>query len=210
MAELDKDLNQILNNIGADEITTLDQLSDIQAKNPPSNVYLPYAHNIYDIDLNTRTIYGPSVLSVQKDHKSEIIYFKVDRYFDYMDLANTICIVEYITPKSVDGIPYIYIVPFYDTRRFIKENKMIFPWVVGGPATIEDGILEYAIRFYKIDEFEGNKILAYSLSTMPATSQVLRSIESDDMNMHYDEIIVPQYANLIDQIQKSRTYWKFL
>jgi hypothetical protein len=66
--------------------------------NAPSNVFLPYAHNIYDIDLNTRTIRGPSVLSVQRDHKSEIIYFKVDRYFDYMDLSNTVCIIEYIVP----------------------------------------------------------------------------------------------------------------
>jgi hypothetical protein len=46
--------------------------------------------------------------------------------------------------------------------------------------------------FYKIDEFEGNKILTYSLSTLSATSEILRSIESDgDMKMHYDEAIAP-------------------
>lgn len=212
MTKLDKALNQVLKDIGTDEITTLDQLSNIQAKNPPSNVYLPYANNIYDIDLNTRTIHGPSILSVQRDHKAEVLYFKVDRYFDYMDLANTICIVEYITPDDLQKIPNIYIVPYYDTRKFLNEGKMIFPWVIGGAATNKDGILEYAIRFYKVDDFEGKKILSYSLSTLPTTSQVLRSIESDGeiMKIHYDTAIAPQYEVLIDQLQKNRTYWTIL
>jgi hypothetical protein len=144
-------IDEVYKEIGNDEITTLDQLSNIQAKNPPSHVYLPYAHNIYDIDLNTRTIHGPSVLSVQRDHKSEIIYFKVNRYFDYMDLANTICIVEYIVPGDKDRIPHIYIVPYYDTRKFMDEDKMIFPWAIGGAATSKSGVIEYAVRFYKID-----------------------------------------------------------
>lgn len=204
-------LDKVLTSMGTDEITTLDQLSDIQAKNPPSNVYLPYAHNIYDIDLNTRTIHGPSRLSIQRDHKAEILYFKVDRYFDYMDLANTICIVEYITPGDVQRIPHIYIVPYYDTRKFLKEGKMLFPWAVGGAATEKDGILEYAIRFYKVDDSGDEKILAYNLNTLPTTSEVLRSIESDGeiMKVKYD-IPTEPYEELIHQLQNNRTFWTIL
>lgn len=207
MATLDK----VLSSIGTDEITTLDQLSDIQAKNAPSNVYLPYAHNIYDIDLNSRTIHGPSVLSVQRDHKSEILYFKVDRYFDYMDLANTICLVEYITPGDVQRIPHIYVVPYYDTRKFIKEDKMIFPWAVGGAATAQDGTLEYAIRFYKIDGSGEDAKLVYNLNTLPTTSQILRGLESDGeiMKAEYD-IPVEHYEELLAQLNKTKTYWTIL
>jgi hypothetical protein len=101
--------------------------------------------------LNARTIHGPEFISVQRDHKSHVIYFKVDRYYDYMDLANTICIVEYIVPGDTSRVPHIYIVPFFDTAKFIQEGKMIFPWNVGGAATMAEGTIEYAIRFYKID-----------------------------------------------------------
>jgi hypothetical protein len=38
-------------------------LYEIQSKKAPSNVMLPYAHNVYDIDLNTRMIYGPEMLA---------------------------------------------------------------------------------------------------------------------------------------------------
>lgn len=211
MAALGKELNQVLQDIGTDEITTLDQLSEIQAKNPPSIVYLPYAHNIYDVDLNTRTINGPSTLSVQRDHRSEVIYFKIDRYFDYMDLANTVCVIEYIVPEDVQRIPHIYIVPYYDTHKFIKEGKMIFPWAVGGAATSKDGTLEYAIRFYKIEGAGKDKVLAYNLNTLPATSQVLRSIEADGeiMKMTYD-IPTEPYEELIYQLQNNKTCWTIL
>ena len=48
---------------------------------------------IYDINLDTRIIDSPKFIGVEKDHAAETIYFKVDRYYDYMDLANTICII---------------------------------------------------------------------------------------------------------------------
>lgn len=204
------ELNEVLNP-NADEISNLEQLYDIQARNAPSNVYLPYAHNIYDIDLNSRTIYGPSVLSVQRDHKSEIIYFKVDRYYDFMDLANTICIIQYIIPGDASRIPHIYIVPFYDTYKFMKENKIIFPWNVTGAATAKEGNIEYSIRFYKIDYVNDKLELIYNLNTLPATSRVLRSIGVDEeaMKTEYD-IPLGAYEELIHQLQNNRTFWTIL
>jgi hypothetical protein len=172
---------------------------------------LPYAHNIYDVDLNTRTIHGPEFISVQRDHKSEVIYFKVDRFIDYMDLANTVCVIEYIIPGTEDRIPYIYIVPFFDTTKFIAEKKMIFPWVVGGPATQAGGTIEYAIRFFRTDGDGVNTTLAYSLSTLPTKSKILPSIEGDGeiMKAEYD-IPVEAYESLIQQATDSRTYWTIL
>ena len=72
-----KQFDNILSAIATDEVDTLEQLYEVQAQNAPSNVFLPYAHTIYDIDLNTRTIYGTEFISVRRDHKSNVIYFKV-------------------------------------------------------------------------------------------------------------------------------------
>lgn len=216
MASLDKvfnqDFNKILNSIGTDEVTTLEQLSEIQAKNPPSFAYLPDADNIYDIDLNNRMINGPSTLSVQRDHRSEVIYFKVDRYYDYMDLANTVCIIEYIVPKDDKRVPYVYVVPYYDTRRFVRENKIVFPWVVGDAATMNNGTLDYAIRFYKIEELNGKATIVYNLNTLPTHTEVLRGLKESEeiMTAPYNTPIAEKWEHLASQIAASKTVWKIL
>ena len=204
-------LDRTLNSIGSEKMTTVEQLYEIQAKYTPSNVFLPFADNIYDIDLNTRTIHGPEFLSVRRDHKSEVIYFKVDRYFDYMDLANTVCVIEYIIPGDLKRVPYIYVVPFYDTSKFIQENKMIFPWNVGGAATFQSGTIEYAIRFFKIDGDGANAKLVYNLNTLSTKSRILANIEGDNeiMKAEYD-IPVDKYELLIQQVQNNKTYWTII
>lgn len=207
----DKQFDKVLSTIATDKVNTLEQLYEVQAQNAPSNVFLPYAHNIYDIDLNTRTIHGPEFISVRRDHKSTVIYFKVDRYYDYMDLANTICIVEYIVPGDKTRVPHIYIVPFFDTAKFIHEGKMIFPWNVGGAATMAEGTIEYAIRFYKINGQGDNKQLVYNLNTLSTKSKILSSIEGDgEISKAEYDIPVEAYEELIHQVINNKTYWTYL
>jgi hypothetical protein len=143
---------------------------EIQFKYPPSTVRLPGANenNTYEIDLNTREIKGPATLSVERDHQSSVIYFKVDRYFDYMDLANTVCVVEYMVPGDKSKVPYIYVVPFFDTAAQLSQKKMIFPWVIGNPATQQDGVIEYAIRFFRLSEDRVKPVIKYDLHTQSA------------------------------------------
>ena len=58
-----------------------DLLYRIQDQNKPSlAVLIPSTETIYDVDLSTRTIKGPASLGVEADHRSEIIYFKLNRY----------------------------------------------------------------------------------------------------------------------------------
>lgn len=204
-------LNNILSNLSTDEINSLNQLYDIQARHAPSNVYLPFAHNIYEVDLNTRKIDGPAYLSVRRDHKAEVIYFKLDRYFDYMDLSNTVCIIQYLIPD--ENIPRIYIVPFFDTSTYFKDNKILIPWVVGGAVTSKAGKIEYSIRFYKIQRENDNDIkLVYNLSTLPTTSEILYSLEGDGeiMDVAYDVEIATHWQDLIDQVKNSQTTWTIL
>lgn len=206
-----KQFDNVLSTIATEKVDTLEQLYELQKQNAPSNVFLPFAHNIYDIDLSTRKINGPEFISARRDHKSEIIYFKIDRYFDYMDLSNTICVIEYIVPGDTKRVPHIYIVPFYDTSKFISEGKMIFPWSVGGAATSKEGTIEYAIRFYRIDGEGENRKLVYNLNTLPAKSKILPSIEGDGeiLKAEYD-IPAEPYEELIHQVVNNRTYWTIL
>ena len=204
-------IDNILTSISDESINTLEQLYEIQTKNAPSNVFLPFINNIYNIDINTREIFGPDYLSLKRDHKAEIIYFKIDRFYDYMDLANTICIIQYLIPN--EEIPRIYIVPFFDTYTYANENKMIFPWVIGGAITEQAGIVQYSIRFYKVQQ-EGKDIkLIYNLSTLPATSKILNTLQGDGeiMNAEYDKqlgnIDAALWEQLIAQLIGQQTTW---
>lgn len=60
---------------------------------PSLAVLLPRSENIYNIDLNSRTVEAPEFLSVLDDHASETIYFTVDRFFDNMDMSTTACVI---------------------------------------------------------------------------------------------------------------------
>ena len=146
-------------------------LYQIQSENKPSvAVRLPESEKIYTVDLNSRTIETPNILSVQNDHNAETIYFLVDRYFDHIDLSTTTCVIQYINAKGKSGI---YFVPFYDLISY--ENKILFPWEIEKFLSQHVGTVKFAIRFYKIDEnYSINNVkFIYNLNTQAATSKIV-------------------------------------
>lgn len=190
----------------------LDTLFDIQENNPPKLAELFFANKYYDIDLSTRKIDSPEYLSILKDHKAENIYFRINRFCDYMDLATTTCIIQYKNKNNQTGI---YVVPYYDIVSFkgdINEgtiDKLVFPWCIDGKASALTGDVEYAIRFYKIDE-TGQKLL-YNLNTLPAISKIMYGMDVKD-NAFDGEYDIPDlaYDFLLQEIQKLQrkdTFW---
>lgn len=150
----------------------------VQNANKPSYAILPKAERIYNIDVNTRTIEAPKTLGVEKDHQSEVIYFKIDRFVDYMDLAQTCCVIQI---NNAHNQTRYYPVPFYDIYTLIDENKIIFPWCLDAYVTSYPGSVQFSIRFFKTGETynkqnEAVPILTYNLSTLPARSTVSSAI----------------------------------
>lgn len=161
-------------------------LWQIQNKNFPTQaILLPKDERIYNIDLNTRIIEAPKTLSMERDHHAETIYFKMDRYFDNMDLTTTVGVVQYINKnaKHDDGTKdegHIWPIPFYDVTTCVQldpndQNKILFPWCIGGPATKAAGPIEFAFKFYLLDE-EG-KTYIYNLNTRSATSEIVQAMD---------------------------------
>ena len=164
-----------------------------QDNNLPSlAILLPSTENIYDIDLNTRKVEAPEFLSNYTDHDAEVIYFKCDRFFDYMDLANTNIIIQY---KNAKGESRIYAVPFVDVATCSLENKMLIPWCVDGNVTAKAGEVTFSIRFYKIDR--DGEFLQYSLATLPAKSQVLETLNVLDDNAEHYTFEPSEYETII-------------
>ena len=187
----------------------LSQLYIIQSQNPPSLVLFPESKRIYDIDLSTRQINSPEFLSVAYDHGAETIYFRVDRFHGYMDLSNTICVIQYYTP---DGEPHIYPVPFFDVLTEKHNNKMLFQWCIDGAATQFQGPVSYSVRFYLIEEKEKQFQLIYNMSTEVAESKVLHGMQVTKLNKEFD-ISAEGYdylLSLIQNVNRDGVYWEIL
>lgn len=192
------------------------KLYQIQSNNlPTAALLLPSDERIYNIDLNTRIIEAPEFLSVETDHFAETIYFKVDRYFDNMDLTKTVCVIQYENDaaKNAEGRPagsFAYLVPFYDIAHFGNENKILIPWAIGGAATAAAGTVTFAMRFYKFNADKSE--LIYNLNTMPAKSKVLHGMNViTDENENFivaDNVVAELYAAIDNISERALLTWE--
>lgn len=194
------------------------EIQNASSTGPTSEtIILPSNKQLYSVDLNTREISGPETLSVQSDHYAETVYFIIDRYYDSMDLAQTNCVVQY----AINGKSYVYAVPFCDTTTY--EGKMIIPWTISASATEISGTIKYFIRFYLIDELSVYDKLtgdydpslaefSYSLSTLVSSSNILKTMSSDDFTAEDEDYKIPErYFELINYmnnlVDNSNVYW---
>lgn len=186
-------------------------LYEIASQNSPNIVELPNAKkNMYEVNLSTREIDSPKFLSLNAEHRAEVVYFVMDRFYDYMDLINTTCVIQYIAP---DNKPYVYVVPFYDIYTFRYLNKMIIPWNIDGAATQKAGLLKYSIRFYKLAGEGENAELVYNLNTLPAQSEILESLNVDPLNKEEVDFQTEAYEYLMSEMSKlsrKELYWEIL
>ena len=103
-----------------------DTLFHVQQSNNFSRAWkTPCSAKMYDVDWNTRTIAAPQFLSVSKDHEAEVVYFKVPRVFDAIDLANLPCVIQYVNALNMCSY---YIVPCYDLNTY--SDYSIVPCVI--------------------------------------------------------------------------------
>ena len=197
-------------------------LLDIQKNNTlgPSNGTLPYLEDaLYEVDLNTRIIKGPEFLSVQDEHRAEIVYFELDRFYCSMDLTQTNCIIQY---QTSDKKTYYYPVPFCDVVT--KPGKMIIPWSISSAATASTGAISYVIRFYLLNDdtlsynedgtIDWSKLdFSYSLSTLPATSQILKSfalenaLKEEDYHIDTDQKFFELVSLFAEMTDNATLYW---
>lgn len=201
----------------------LELLWKIQSENPTSTaVVLPTDEKIYNIDLNTRKVEAPEFLGVEQDHYAETYFFAIDRYYDNMDLATTTCIIQYVNKNSKyeNGTPkggFAYLVPFYDLTYLKDQDKILIPWAVAGPATEAVGPVSFSFRFYNIiKEDEDNYRLVYNLTTLPANTKVLDTMDVTEEFDYNFSIGVDAYEQLsarinqLDAMSKFTLTWEIL
>lgn len=157
---------------------------------------LPLDEDHFIINANTRAITIPSAfkkngIAVQGDDLAEVIYFEIDRYFDYMDLNNCDIFIQWETPKNAEGKTIRSVSSEYIRDIESKPGKLIFGWALSDQITKQAGQLRFSVRFFKWEDEEEaengvNKNLAYSFSTLTASVQINPSINIDIEKEDFD------------------------
>lgn len=169
---------------------------------------MPENEPVYNIDLNSRIVQTPEFIGTTNDHNAEFIYFSMDRYYENMDMSTTVGLIQYINknaklPTGAKDPGHAYFIPYYDCISV--PGKIIFPWLVGGPATAAAGPVDFSIRFYEIDP--NGKEFSFKLSTLTATTQVLQTMNVIEPNN--ENLMCPpsELERLISEVKMLKEDW---
>lgn len=171
---------------------------------------LPLDEKPFVIDANARTIdvknssYNDGV-AVQGDQLAEILYFKIDRYFDAKDLDDANIFIQW-TVGSGNNIESGLSAPIVIDIES-EPNKIIFGWALSDKITAKAGNIQFAVRFYEWNDTEKTK-LKFSWSTQTASIKVLPALNFDLTEEYLQQIannMESENKLLIDRIKGSHT-----
>ena len=190
--------------VASNGITTLEEyfawlgtIKDIDDDYVNRYIELPLDEPHFTIDANTRAITIPTEfrkngISVQGDNLAEVVYFEIDRFYDYMDFNNCEIYIQWEAPKagkaSVSKV--ISKAIYYDTKN--DTNKLVFGWPISDALTGESGNLKFSVQFYQLGE-EGSdeaNTVVYSFNTLTATAAIKAGFKIDlnAEDLHVDDV----------------------
>lgn len=173
-------------------ISTLEEyfsyIADLRAINKRYTI-LPLDEEVLEIDANKRTITLPSAfkangIAVQGDEVAEILYFKINRFFDMDDLSTKDIFVQWKAPKDsegnqVEGVSVPWVIDTESAPGFI-----IFGWPLASELTKIPGNIEFSVRFYTYNEEE--RKIVYSLSTLVTSASIKPGFDYNIADMLLD------------------------
>lgn len=161
---------------------------------------LPLDEEYFFINANTRQIEVPrdfrtNGVAVQGDEIAEILYFKINRFFDMDDLATKDIFIEWRAPADSEGhraegvsIPWV-------TDIESCPGYIIFGWPLASEITSIPGRVDFGVRFYTYDDDE--KKLQYSFSTLTQNVEIKQGLAYDVETILLDESSIVDSDDLI-------------
>lgn len=195
--ELFSKAQQVLKDYGGKDvqITNIDTyfavLADLaKIENENSNIdpiftILPTTEEFFDINANTREIIAPKTMNTKTwipgvvgDEVAEIVYFKIDRYFDAIDLASKDILIQWTHEKYKDNTEACNFSIPYKKSLTLVEDHIVFGWPLTKEITAEPGKILFSVRFYS-RHAEDPTILTYSFSTLTSTLTIQPALDFD-------------------------------
>lgn len=175
-------------------------LQEIRGVGEYALLRIPEEEQLFEINANTRKInipdhFAKNGLGVQGDHTAEVIFFRINRYFDEMDLAlcsgdKGACYIQWSTGDNARQ---------QATKAYafdVTENHIIFGWVISNKATKKAGKLNFSVRFVQWED--DPDVYTYSWSTLTATCNINPALNFSASSLELED--------LSDIMQTRRVY----
>lgn len=174
---------------------------------------IPDDEPVYHIDLATRKSEAPPFIGVASDHDAEVIWFKTDRFYENIDLADSSILIRY-----TNALKKSY-VTLSQPKVIAEDNaeKILFPWPISYNVAEKAGTITFAFQFYQTyyaetEESENEAKFSFILNTQPATSKILSGMtEKDFENSTWETLDVDTIRQFLDTYQKLQSdyelYW---
>lgn len=161
---------------------------------------LPLDEDYFEIKADERKIYVPKIfekgIGVQGDMMAETIIFRINRFFDAVDLHTCDIWVQWERVKDPSA-KFVTQLNSDEAAKLVVLSEdgefLLFGWSISQLVAEVAGQIKFSIRFIKESE-DGQ--LQYSFSTTPATLTVnpgldydIHNCEPDQPNWLFDEII---------------------
>ena len=146
----------------------------------PIYLLLPLDEGHFAINANTREIDIPKEFrtcgGVTDDNLCEIAVFTIDRYFDYVDLANprVQIVVQWKNAAQKQGLTKITLI---DKETFYEEGLIRFGWPITKDITEAEGAVQFAVKFFIVDAVTNEA--THILNTLPATLNIKKGLTLD-------------------------------
>lgn len=166
------------------------------------------SENFLQINLNTRTIDMSNMtnLGVIGDHNAETLWFKVDRYFDKMDLSKTHIAIQCrnANPDPVDeNNEFIFLVGSnissdndFNQNISTDEENLYFPWTLNKAVSQYSGVVQFSIRFFQ----KSGDSYVYSLNTQVAQFNISNGLDTKDNGNNYDILSPNEWESFIEKV----------
>ena len=168
---------------------------------------LPLDETPFEVDANSRKITIPTNFSangvaVQGDQLAEVLYFRIDRYFDAKDLDDAEIFIQWETADGQTGLSAPIVIDIMS-----EPNKIIFGWALSETLTKTPGNIKFAVRFYKWAN-EAMTKLSYSWA-----SQTVSVAVKETLDYTLSDVVLQQIARdmkeenelMIARIKSSET-----
>ena len=143
---------------------------------------LPLDEDTFEVDANARTIKVPdnfvkNGISVKGDEVAEIVYFKIDRYYDATDLYMQDVLIQWKNANGDEGasMPWIKEVIYEGSREYVLVG-----WPLSSKITGYAGNISFSLRFYKLNDAG---TVVYSFSTLTQQAAI-----KDSLNFNFTNI----------------------
>lgn len=199
------------------------QVARENGKNLSNKFYrLPLEEPPFDVDMDARTITVPTEfkntgVGVKGDTNAEIIFFKVPRWFDSMDLSLTPCVVQWYNANNKKvkqgNSPVIFtdvyseeVVINAETQETESHDYALLGWVITDEMTEQSGSIEFALRFYTLDYSTDPATVSYSIATQKSSCAIKGTLDLDvvgaDLDTDLENLIRtrPIYSGIINSL----------